>query len=157
MRRRSKKANSSPVTAIPHERCPAKTFVTDAGDVTFGRNVFNHCQIVGEVARVLTSRYTTPLKAHLFPDGAELVAACHDIGKASPTFVEKLYRAAGRGTHSHPSLANVDPGIERQWGGHAGVSQVAAKRAHDDGFGGPPWQQEYFGNGRSEYVNRWRV
>ncbi|MDZ7854511.1 MAG: CRISPR-associated helicase Cas3' [Halomonas sp.] len=141
--------------------------MTDTGDVTFGRGVFNHCQIVGEVARVLSSRYATSLKVQLFPDGAELVAACHDIGKVSPTFVEKLYRAAGRGTHSHPSLANVDPGLERQWGGHAGVSQVAVqamkvparipevlgqhhgysppvadKRANDDRFGGPPWQQE---------------
>lgn len=167
MRRPPTRVKSASVTAVPYEQCPAKTFLTDAGDVTFGRNVFNHCQIVGEVARVLSNRYATPLKAYLFPDGSELVAACHDIGKVSPTFVEKLYRASGRGTHSHPSLANVDPGLERQWGGHAGVSQVAAKamnvparipevlgqhhgysppvadkRAHDEGFGGPPWQQE---------------
>lgn len=167
MRRPPTRVKSASVSAVPYEQCPAKTFVTDAGDVTCGRNVFNHCQIVGEVARALVTRYAAPLNAHLFPEGAELVAACHDIGKVSPTFVEKLYRAAGRGIHSHPSLANVDPGLERQWGGHAGVSQVAAKamkvparipevlgqhhgysppvadkRAHDDGLGGVPWQQE---------------
>ncbi|MGM0988507.1 MAG: CRISPR-associated helicase Cas3' [Pseudomonadota bacterium] len=167
MRRRPSRATSAAVAAMPYEECPAKTFLTDTGDVTFGRSVFNHCQIVGEVARSLSYRYADTLRAHLFPDGSELVAACHDIGKVSPTFAEKLYRAAGHGPHSHPSLANADPALEHQWGGHAGVSQVAAKamkvparipevlgqhhgysppvadkRAHDEGFGGPTWQEE---------------
>lgn len=139
----------------------------DAGGPELGRNVFNHCQIVGEVARGLLRINVNSSVEKLFPSGSELIAACHDIGKVSPTFVEKLYRAAGRGAHSHPSLVNVDPSLERQWGGHAGVSELAAKamrvparipeilgqhhgysppvadkRANDEGLGGPPWQQE---------------
>ncbi|WP_197030668.1 HD domain-containing protein [Halomonas sp. BC04] len=141
--------------------------MTDAGDVTLGRSVFNHCQIVGEVAKALSDRYVGSSAACLFPYGSELIAACHDIGKVSPTFVAKLLRAANYHPHSYPSLANIDSSLERQWGGHAGVSQVAAKamkvparipeilgqhhgysppvadkRAHDEGFGGPAWQEE---------------
>ena len=166
--RRPRSAASVPAPSpVGFSDCPAKTFIDGNGCVGLGRSVFNHCQIVGEVAKVLTRRFDGLPAARLFPPGSELISACHDIGKVSPTFVEKLYRAADRGAHSHPSLVNVDPGLERQWGGHAGVSEVAAKamrvparipeilgqhhgysppvadkRAHDEGFGGPPWQEE---------------
>lgn len=167
MRRQRPSTKALSIPAVSFMECPAKTVMLGERDVGLGRNVYNHCQIVGEVAKALSRRYAGSPAASLFPLGSELVAACHDIGKVSPTFVEKLYRAAGRGSHSHPSLANVDPALERQWGGHAGVSQVAAKamkvparipeilgqhhgysppvadkRAHDEGFGGPAWQEE---------------
>lgn len=98
----------------------------------------------------------------LFPEGAELVAACHDIGKVSPTFYNKIMRAC-----SGEMIPNFNPDMERTWGGHAGVSQltaralsvpeyvpeilgqhhgfspsVAGKRAGDAIFGGVLWQSE---------------
>lgn len=96
-----------------------------------------------------------------------MVAACHDVGKVSPCFVEKIRRACTAGFSTIPPLHNINPDMESQWGGHAGVSQVTARalnapqfipeilgqhhgftpqvtgrRANDEVFGGPAWQQE---------------
>ena len=89
--------------------------------------MLDHCTIVGEVARALMNRYPPLLVDQLFPAGAELVAACHDIGKVSPCFYEKIRRACDPGTFDLDPLENVNPALESQWGGHAGVSQVTAK------------------------------
>lgn len=151
--------NASP--AIPYLRCPAKTFSSSAG-VVVGRTVENHCRIVGEVAREIIRRMPGNLGDLLFPKGAELVAACHDIGKVSPTFYNKIMRAC-----SGELIQNFNPDMERTWGGHAGVSQLTAralgvpeyvpeilgqhhgfspslagKRAGDAIFGGALWQSE---------------
>lgn len=121
--------------------------------------MFNHCQIVGEVAKELIQR--SPVK-YLFPQGAALTAACHDIGKVSPTFYNKLRYACGLSL-----LPNVNADLEKGWGGHAGVSQLTAQalgvpeyvpeilgqhhgfspsvvgmRATDEKFGGGSWQAE---------------
>lgn len=144
---------------ISYKDCPAKTYESREGIMQLGRSVFNHCQIVGEVAKELIRR---SLSQHLFPKGSAFTAATHDIGKVSPTFYSKLHKACGL-----PVLAGVNPELEKEWGGHAGVSQVAAnalqapayipeilgqhhgftpnvsgKRAQDEQFGGGPWQQE---------------
>ncbi len=158
MLRRKKIANQVLNTAIAYTACPAKTFESQQG-VTVGRSVENHCHIVGEVAREIIRR--SPSK-HLFPTGSAFTAATHDIGKVSPTFYNKLMRACGL-----PLIPNVNPDLEKQWGGHAGVSQLTAKamnapeyipeilgqhhgftppisgkRANDDVFGNTAWQQE---------------
>ncbi|MFB8830509.1 HD domain-containing protein [Azotobacter sp. CWF10] len=128
--------------------------------------MFNHCQIVGEIARAIVSRYPPGLQASLFPEGTPLAAAGHDIGKLSPTFYEKLRRACDPDT-ALPALTSIDPALETGWGGHPGVSQLAAaaagapafvpeilgqhhgfsppvagRRAADEVFGGAAWQQE---------------
>lgn len=146
--------------------CPAKTFNSDFG-VILGRSVFNHCQIVGHVAREIINRQPAFLHDALYPDGAHFAAAAHDIGKVSPTFVEKLRRACAPELCSLAPLANINPSLEGQWGGHAGVSQLTAKamgapeyvpeilgqhhgfsptitglRASDELFGGNSWQTE---------------
>lgn len=151
---------------ISYLDCPAKTFGSQSG-VTLGRSVFNHCQIVGHVAREIINRQPAFLHDALYPDGAHFAAAAHDIGKVSPTFVEKLRRACTPGLCSLPTLLNVNPTLESQWGGHAGVSQLTAKslhapeyvpeilgqhhgfsppvaglRATDEQFGGNSWQTE---------------
>jgi len=158
---------SVPLEVISFRCCPAKTFQQTDGSTTLGRTVVEHCQIVGEVARTLITRYSENLRTSLFPPNAPLIAACHDLGKVSPCFYEKLRRASSGGTTSLKPLTNVNPELERSWGGHAGVSQVAAKalsaspyvaeilgqhhgfsppiaglRADDQSFGGPLWQQE---------------
>jgi len=152
--------------ALQLNDCLAKTYKTISGEKLAGRQVLNHCQIVGEVARELLKRMPDWLTAELFPDGSELIAASHDIGKVSPTFQEKLYRGTdGYRNNTKPGLEKFNPESERQWGGHAGVSQAAAQYlklgkyipeilgqhhgyspnvtnlATDEVFGGPAWQQ----------------
>lgn len=147
--------------------CPAKTHLCADGVLTVGRSVLEHCNVVGEVARKLIGRYPRELGTELFPVGAELVAACHDIGKVSPCFYEKIRRACASTVHLRGPLHNVRPELESQWGGHAGVSQltasaldvptyvaeilgqhhgysppVAGLRASDDVLGGSSWQRE---------------
>jgi CRISPR-associated endonuclease/helicase Cas3 len=92
-----------------------------------GRSVLSHCQIVGEVARQLISHFPEPMRHHLFPKGSEMVAGGHDIGKVSPTFVAKILSACNIDYKIMPELAGADPKLEKQWGGHAGVSQATAE------------------------------
>ena len=103
-------------------QCLAKTY-RDNQQHYAGRNVVNHCHIVGEVARALIGRMPNWLKQDLFPDGSELVAACHDLGKVSPTFQKKIHDALNQ---SIPELADVNASLEKNWGGHAGVSLLTA-------------------------------
>lgn len=171
---RPKKNSSEPKAAPSYAVCPAKTF-NQNGEITQGRSVFNHCQIVGEVAREIIRRLPSGIAQNLFPSGAPFAAASHDIGKVSPTFFNKITRAC-----SGKLIPGFPPDLEKEWGGHAGVSQltaraleapefvpeilgqhhgfspsVAGKRATDESFGGSEWQcereklvqalQEYFG------------
>lgn len=126
--RRKSLSNGTPPRdkTVPFERCPAKTFTTASGDVLLGRTVLNHCTIVGEVARELIARMPLKTKQILFPKSAPLVAAAHDIGKVSPTFFEKIRRACTVLPDGLETLPLIDPAMERQWGGHAGVSEVTA-------------------------------
>ena len=120
------KSNSSS-NALQLKDCLAKTY----GENQAGRHVLNHCQIVGEVARALIARMPEWLRDDLFPIGSELIAACHDLGKVSPTFQEKIYRGTkGYKHNSKPELKEcTEPNRENHpvagWGGHAGVSQAA--------------------------------
>jgi CRISPR-associated endonuclease/helicase Cas3 len=114
--------------ALPLEDCLAKTYDEkpkndEKPKKNKGRQVLNHCQIVGEVAKELMERMPEWLRNDLFPVGSELIAACHDIGKVSPTFQKKIHNAVGE---SFAELKNADPEKEKLWGGHAGVSQAAA-------------------------------
>ena len=154
------------VQALSYERCPAKTWQSKSGETRLGRSVPEHCEIVGNVAKQLIALYPPQLAAKLFPVGSPLAAASHDVGKVSPTFVAKLVDAC---THC-PLWAKewaIEHSIETQWGGHAGVSQLAAiavslpkfipeilgqhhgftppvssYRADDSVLGGTAWQQE---------------
>lgn len=165
MLRRHTKSNSCPI-ALQLNECLAKTYKTSSGEKRAGRRVLNHCQIVGEVARELLNRLPNWLVSELFPKGSELIAGSHDIGKVSPTFQEKIYRGTDGYYHnSKPGLEKFNPDTEKQWGGHAGVSQATAQHlklgkyipeilgqhhgyspnvinlATDEPFGGPAWQQ----------------
>lgn len=126
-------------SAVNFTRCPAKTFLRDDGIRVLGRVVPEHCQIVGEVARSLIARYPTALAKALFPVGSPLAAACHDIGKVSPCFFEKLRQACSPPPEGLPTLP-INPNLEKNWGGHAGVSQVAAKALN-----APQWIPEILG------------
>lgn len=166
MLRRSPTKTQADVAAIAYTGCPAKTFQQPDGTVLPGRTVLEHCLIVGATARALIARYPAGLRSCLFPLGTELAAAAHDIGKVSPCFYEKI-RVACSSAHDLKPLTDINPALERTWGGHAGVSQVAAqdmgapkwvpeilgqhhgfspsvlgKQAESEVFGGSAWQQE---------------
>ncbi len=130
MRKPRKPRNvSTPNHALPFWDCPAKTWYDEKSGVKKpGRNVFNHCQIVGETARHLIQGFPEPLRSQLFPDGSELAAACHDIGKVSPTFVIKILFNCGTDCKAIPALAPFLSLQESRWGGHAGVSQATAEQ-----------------------------
>lgn len=158
---------ASKLQTISFACCPAKTFVGQTGESLPGRNVIEHCQIVGETANALVENYPSQLRSLLFPQHTALVAACHDIGKVSPTFYEKLRRACTVGVDAYHILPDVEPSQEKLWGGHAGVSmatvkalnapefvpeilgqhhgfspQLGGKTALAEPFGGAAWQQE---------------
>lgn len=107
------------------------------------------------------------IRCALFPKGSELIAASHDIGKVSPYFVEKIRRNCTNGIDGIPPNESIDPVTEKQWGGHAGVSQITANKLNaplyvpeilgqhhgfspalgglrfdDEIFGGALWHQE---------------
>lgn len=160
------KAPTSPALAL--SQCLAKSHKSKEGTLLPGRLVLNHCQIVGQVARAMTQRMPLWLRDALFPEGVELIAAAHDIGKVSPTFQKKIYTALSQkdaAIFSALKAFNVE--IEKLWGGHAGVSQVATRalsvgkfipeilgqhhgfspnfgayQADSAAFGGQPWQQQ---------------
>jgi CRISPR-associated endonuclease/helicase Cas3 len=149
-------------------QCLAKSCKTDKNIVLPGRTVLSHCQIVGEVARAMMRRMPDNLRAELFPDGAELIAAAHDIGKVSPYFQKKIYSALSLKDESVLlALKACNADAEKLWGGHSGVSQATADtlnigkyipeilgqhhgfspnlavyQANSDVFGGQPWQAQ---------------
>lgn len=127
MLRRITKSTSSLLPTLPLDRCLAKTRKDEHGHILPGRTVLSHCNIVGATAGELLRRLPDWIQKELFPEGADLVAATHDVGKVSPTFQEKLYCVINGAHHSLPELAGVDPALERQWGGHAGLSQLTAR------------------------------
>lgn len=146
----------------------AKTYTTESGGVKTGRTVFEHCRIVGKVAKELINRFSKNLSYNLFPAGTELIAACHDIGKISPTFQKKILQSTTDFNPStYPMFRDINPALERNWGGHPGVSQITLEatdagpyipiiegqhhgyspsvglyRADAEVFGGANWQEE---------------
>lgn len=126
--------------SVEFQHCPAKTYLDQSsGQVCLGRTVVEHCQIVGTVAQALIDRYPPHLRDGLFPAQAAFAAACHDIGKISPTFVEKLRKACTQPV-THLPTQSIPPELEKNWGGHAGVSLAAAQA-----LGAPRWVPEILG------------
>jgi len=115
------------IPAIPFEHCPAKTWENRDGQKVQGRSVLEHCQIVAEIARCLMTYFPETMRNLLFPHGSEMVVGSHDIGKVSPTFVAKILKACGIDYRTIPALAGINIELEKQWGGHAGVSQATAE------------------------------
>ncbi len=114
-----------PLAAVPYTICPAKTYEDEHGQARLGRSVFEHCLIVGELARALLRRLPAHTREELFPPGSALIAAVHDVGKVSPTFFLKLQKAVlgvGSCLKGFEQYLGLD---EHQWGGHAGASALA--------------------------------
>ena len=116
------------VTPLSLNQCLAKSRKTAENTILPGRLVLSHCQIVGLVARAMIERMPDWLRDALFPEGAELIAAAHDICKVSPTFQKKIYTAlTQRDEYVLLTLQASNPDVEKNFGGHAGVSQATAE------------------------------
>ncbi|MDD2967379.1 MAG: CRISPR-associated helicase Cas3' [Desulfovibrionaceae bacterium] len=113
--------SEQPTEALAFNQCLAKTRMAPDGSLCAGRTVEEHCRIVGAVAQALLAQAPPCLRA-LFPEGSDLPARVHDIGKVCPTFQAKIYRAAGLPVADEPALRHCDPTLEKQWGGHAAIS-----------------------------------
>lgn len=93
-----------------------------------------HCHIVGVVAQRLIALPASAGKVRCFHLDAAFAAACHDLGKVSPSFVEKLRRHCSSGMEHIPKQA-VSPELEK-----AGVAMQASAwrrprhQAHRHGF-----------------------
>ena len=118
--------------ALPLNCCLAKTRRLADGKTVAGRNVTEHCRITGAIAEMLLMRLPDAVRA-LFPAHAIAAPLTHDVGKVCPTFQEKIYRAIGLGAH-RPELANADPNLEKEWGGHAAVSHAVLKKIQKDPY-----------------------
>ena len=106
--------NHTVTTFITYQDCLAKTCRLSDGTAIAGRGVFEHCVIVGEVAKQLLALIPSSLRKKLFPAGTELLAAAHDIGKVSVRFQNKLKKAM-----DSRLMLNGD---DRNWNGHGGVT-----------------------------------
>ena len=163
-----KRSNLNYKPPLALTQCLAKSYKANEGTVLPGRIVSDHCLIVGNVARELMQRLPAWLRDALFPAGSELVAAAHDIGKVCPTFQKKIHAALSEKNAAVLLLLKAfNPDTEKQWGGHAGVSQAAAEalnggryipqilgqhhgyspnlsmyQAHSEVFGGTSWQDK---------------
>lgn len=127
--------------------------------LTLGLSVVDHCLTVCAVARLLLSRMPPRLLGSIFPVGVELVAGLHDIGKVSPGFQAKIFKACGldaglgyepdddriAGFHSAvgaATLAGKGPFLAEIIGRHHGESPASLARADAEIYGGPAWQSE---------------
>src|SRR6056297_996452 len=104
---------------VPNIEFIAKTFTSPDGRSQKGVSVLVHCLIVGLVARELVRRQPDWLKQRLFPEGSELSAAVHDIGKINPADQQKLYHQIVEGL-----LKLVSPALIQQIK-HPVVSEAA--------------------------------
>lgn len=130
-----KKISASSTAVVDYKRCLAKTFTHEFGETVPGRTVYNHCQIVGAVAKEIIKRMPGDFGKLLFPLGAEMAAASHDIGKVCPTFYNKIMHACNL-----ELIPGVNHRLEREWGGHATVSQASAMA-----LGAPQYVPEILG------------
>lgn len=111
-------------SALALQDCLAKTWKQHNGKIEAGRDVFIHCLIVGKVAQSLIDKMPDWLRDAFFPSGSALVSACHDDGKVSPTFQRKIYINLSATPEKIWNLLEDETTDEKNWGGHAGVSQA---------------------------------
>ena len=123
--RRKNRNSSLKTSSIAYLNCPAKTYLNHLGEIKLGRNVFNHYQIVGHVAKRLLENLPKTSRQQISPKGSELLAAAHDLGKVSPIFFLKLQTTVGCScAESYPHLSALLGLNETRWRGHAGFSAL---------------------------------
>ncbi len=113
--------------ALPLEQAFAKTRkgTEEEGDA-LGQTVLVHALLTGWVAQALIESLPAA-SADWIPKESALLAACHDVGKITPCFQEKIRRAVKTYVrNSLEALKDVRPEIEAQWGYHSGAGRISA-------------------------------
>ncbi len=152
--------------ALPLGRCLAKSVGNKDGEKKPGMDVETHSRIVGVVAKKLIELFPESLRSCLFPQGSELAAAVHDVGKINPLFQEKIKRSLkGYSPNSEKALKDANPKLEKQRnlyhsivskaalyysppfiadiaGSHHGYPAGCSLLPEDAVIGGSAWQQE---------------
>lgn len=79
---------------IPVKITPiSKTVLTENKQIVPGIDVTSHCLITGYVAGAILDCFQQQLREYIFPDSSEFLAACHDVGKISPSFQKMIYKS----------------------------------------------------------------
>lgn len=142
---------------IPLEKCLAKTIkIKKDGKIIYlkGSNVFTHCYITGFVAKKLIKLFPLWLQKLLFPKGADLICASHDIGKIS-SFQEDIYKNIGENLNiftslstkiyhsevSEAALSIYSEKIAKIAGRHHGYSSNNVGDADAEKYGGISWKK----------------
>jgi len=152
--------------SLPLARCLAKSVGTKDGEKRPGMDVETHSRIVGVVAKKLIEQFPESLRTRLFPQGSELTAAVHDVGKINPLFQEKIKRSLKNyEPNSEKALKDASPELEKQKnlyhstvskaalyyspqfiadivGSHHGYPAGCNLLPEDSVIGGSSWQQE---------------
>lgn len=92
--------------------------------------MLEHCQILGGIARALMNNAPSGLQS-IFPAQRLLLLVTTSARSA---------RLLATGSARPAALAGFSPELENQWGGHAGISQAAAKS-----MAAPRWLSEILG------------
>ncbi|MCF7943877.1 MAG: CRISPR-associated helicase Cas3' [Spirochaetia bacterium] len=152
--------------SLPLGSCLAKSVGTKDGYKSPGIDVETHSRIVGMVAKKLIELFPEGLRKQLFPQGSELAAAVHDVGKINPLFQEKIKRSLkDYQPNTEKALKDANPELERQRnlyhsivskaalyysppfiadiaGSHHGYPAGCSLLPEDAVIGGSAWQQE---------------
>ena len=70
----------------------SKTVNLMNGEILPGIDVETHCKITGFVAEELINNMKSIFQENVFPENCALLAACHDIGKISPSFQKMIHK-----------------------------------------------------------------
>ena len=143
---------------LPPEKCLAKTLHNGPGC-----SIYDHLAVTCRMFRLLREVWQGTRKGAFFFPAGEWCAACHDIGKMTPAFQEKLYQAIRRledlpwsshieeDSRGHALSSAVilekyfrrpHPEVIRIIGGHHGKFNTAGfgDTTEKTELGGPEWQ-----------------
>ena len=85
----SNKNSTKALPAVDFMKCLAKTHDSSIG-LSAGRSVYDHCRIVGELAKRIFDLFPRGTLGTVTSDEVGFIAALHDIGKVSPDFQNKI-------------------------------------------------------------------
>ncbi len=130
---KSKSVEEKTFKALPLSACYAKTIVSEEGLIEFGLNLKTHSLIVGTVASLLIELLPIEVQKSVFPLGVALIAASHDIGKANPFFMKRIYQAVCKEVAEEmEEFQGITSNREEATGYHSGVSQAFFKEIHEE-------------------------
>ena len=157
---RPKHIRKSVTPTVPWRTCLAKSREDPPSP---GRTVLDHCEIVGRIAEAIAQTYPKKIRDDLFCGKVGLLASCHDVGKITPVFQEKLkaaisgepapittsneglYQYHGGATYLALKAMGVPETVAWAEGSHHRPllrDALATVGAEGESLGGKPWQEQ---------------